>query len=121
ECGYVATCPNCSISLTYHSKNNKLMCHYCGHVQDAMTTCPNCGSPYIRMMGTGTQRVEQELQRLLPGARILRMDTDTTAQKDGHQAILDAFRQKKGDILLGTQMVVKGLDFENVTFVGVLS
>lgn len=121
ECGYVVTCPNCSISLTYHRDTDKLQCHYCGHTQPPPTSCPECGSPYIRYFGLGTQKAEQQLQALLPQARILRMDMDTTARKGSHQKLLDEFRNHRADILIGTQMVVKGLDFENVTFVGVLN
>lgn len=121
ECGYVVTCPNCSISLTYHWDTNQLQCHYCGHTQQPPSSCPQCGSPYIRYFGIGTQKAEQQLQQILPQARILRMDMDTTARKGAHQHLLDAFRQHQADILIGTQMVVKGLDFENVTFVGVLN
>ncbi len=121
SCGYVAECPNCSISLTYHKYENNLKCHYCGHTQENYTICPACGSRYIRYFGGGTQRVEEETRRLFPAASILRMDVDTTSRKHGHEKILKQFAEEKTDILIGTQMVAKGLDFENVTLVGVVS
>lgn len=121
ECGHVLTCPHCSISMTYHRDTGKLQCHYCGHAQQPPSTCPQCGSPYIRYFGMGTQKAEQQLQALFPQARILRMDMDTTARKGAHQKLLEQFRAHRADVLIGTQMVVKGLDFENVTFVGVLN
>lgn len=118
ECGDVPECPRCSVPLTYHSANGRMMCHYCGHSEKASETCPSCGG-LMRHIGTGTQKVEEELHRLFPGTEILRMDADTVSA--GHQAILDKFEQEQIPILLGTQMVAKGLDFENVTLVGVLS
>lgn len=121
SCGYVVECPNCSISLTYHKYENNLKCHYCGHTQDNYTQCPVCGSKYIRYFGGGTQRVEDEIIKLFPNASILRMDVDTTSKKNGHEKILKQFEKEKTDILIGTQMVAKGLDFENVTLVGVIS
>lgn len=121
ECGYVMECKNCSIALTYHIKTNKLVCHYCGYTHDNVDTCPECGSKYIKFFGTGTQKIEDELHSLLPEARILRMDFDTTSGKGGHEAILDRFKNGEADILLGTQMVTKGLDFPDVTLVGVLA
>ena len=121
SCGYVAECPNCSISLTYHKYENNLKCHYCGHTQSNYIKCPVCGSPYIRYFGGGTQRVEDEVHRLFPNASVLRMDVDTTSRKQGHEKILQQFENEKTDILIGTQMVAKGLDFENVTLVGVVS
>ena len=120
-CGYVVKCDNCDISLTYHSKNNILKCHYCGDTKPYPNICPECKSPYIKHFGVGTQRVEQEIKKILPPARIVRMDMDTTSTKGAHQRILDAFRQKEYDILLGTQMVAKGLDFPDVTLVGVIA
>ena len=118
NCSYVPQCPRCSVYLTYHSANGRLMCHYCGHSEKAPDTCPECGSP-LRHIGFGTQRVEEELHALFPDTPILRMDADTVG--GGHEAILKEFDEKKIPILLGTQMVAKGLDFENVTLVGVLA
>ena len=120
-CGYVFTCPSCSISMTYHHANGRLMCHYCGYSQEFTTKCPECGSENVRYSGFGTQKIEDELQSLLPEAKILRMDADSTMSRHSHEEKLNAFAQKKYDILLGTQMVAKGLDFENVTLVGVIS
>ena len=121
SCGYVAECPNCSISLTYHKYDNRLRCHYCGHTAPVYTTCPVCGSPYIRFFGGGTQRVDDEIKRVFPNATTIRMDVDTTGKKQSHEKILEKFEKEKIDILIGTQMVSKGLDFENVTLVGVVS
>ncbi|ASU12672.1 primosomal protein N' [Lacticaseibacillus paracasei] len=121
DCGYVAKCPNCDISLTLHMDTHTLKCHYCGHEEPIPHRCPNCGSDKIRYYGTGTQKVEAQLQQLLPDARILRMDVDTTRRKGGHARILDAFGDHQADILLGTQMIAKGLDFPDVTLVGVIN
>ena len=121
DCGRVMTCPNCSIALTYHDDNERLMCHYCGHSENAAHTCPACGSRHMRYSGSGTQRAEDTLAKLLPQARILRMDTDTTSARFSHEKILRRFAQEKYDILIGTQMVAKGLDFPNVTLAGILS
>lgn len=121
DCGHVITCPNCSISLTYHSYSNRLMCHYCGYSKPLDNTCPECGSHAVRYSGFGTQRIEDELQALFPAARILRMDADTTAGKFRHQKLFDAFAAHEYDILVGTQMVAKGLDFDDVTLVGVVN
>lgn len=118
ECGYVPQCPRCSTAMTYHSANGRLMCHYCGHSEPAADTCPECGG-WMKHVGAGTQKVEEELRGLFPEAGILRMDADTTA--GGHEEILQTFERERVPILLGTQMVAKGLDFENVTLVGVLS
>ena len=118
ECGYVPNCPRCSVSLTYHSANRRLMCHYCNHSENVSETCPECGG-IMKQIGAGTQKVEEELHELFPEATVLRMDADTAT--GGHEAILSKFEKEKIDILLGTQMVAKGLDFENVTLVGVLS
>ncbi|MBR5470513.1 MAG: primosomal protein N' [Oscillibacter sp.] len=118
ECGHVPECPRCSVPMTYHSANGRLMCHYCGHSERSRETCPECGG-MIKHIGAGTQKVEEELRELFPEAGILRMDADTTS--GGHEAILSRFEKEKIPILLGTQMVAKGLDFENVTLVGVLS
>ena len=118
ECGYVPQCPRCSTAMTYHSANGRLMCHYCGHSEPAADTCPECGG-WMKHVGAGTQKVEEELRELFPEAGILRIDADTTA--GGHEEILQTFERERVPILLGTQMVAKGLDFENVTLVGVLS
>ena len=118
ECGHVPECPRCSVPLTYHSANGRLMCHYCGHSERSPRACPVCGG-IMKGIGAGTQRVEEELRELFPEAGVLRMDADTAA--GGHEALLDRFEREQIPILLGTQMVAKGLDFENVTLVGVLS
>jgi primosomal protein N' (replication factor Y) len=119
DCGQVPQCPRCSVSLTYHSANGRLMCHYCGHSEPLPQRCPTCGG-HIKQVGTGTQRAEQELYDLFPNIRVLRMDADTISAANPHEKILSEFRQKKADVLIGTQMVAKGLDFPNVTLVGVL-
>lgn len=121
ECGEVIKCENCDIAMTYHKKTDHLVCHYCDHTIENIKTCPACGSKYVRFFGTGTQRIEDELYKLFPEARILRMDYDTTSGKGGHEIILNKFRNGEADILLGTQMVTKGLDFPDVTLVGVLA
>ncbi|MTD30293.1 primosomal protein N' [Planomicrobium sp. YIM 101495] len=121
DCGTAVQCPNCDISLTYHRSSEALRCHYCGHDEPVPTSCPECESEHIRFFGTGTQKVEEELARLVPEARVLRMDVDTTRNKGSHERILAAFGEGKADILLGTQMIAKGLDFPNITLVGVLS
>ena len=121
SCGYALACPHCSIGMTYHIKNNRLMCHYCGHSEPVPTVCPECGSEHIRFFGTGTQKAELELQALFPQARILRMDADTTAGRLAHEQLLTKFDSGEYDILLGTQMVTKGLDFPKVTLVGILA
>ena len=121
SCGHVITCPNCSISLTYHSYNNLLMCHYCGFAKPLDNICPECGQNSIRYSGYGTQRIEDELSRLFPEARVLRMDADTTSKKFSHRKLFDSFSNGEYDILIGTQMVAKGLDFPNVTLVGVVN
>ena len=118
ECGHVPECPRCSVAMTYHSANGRLMCHYCGHSERAIDDCPICGG-IMKHVGTGTQKVEEELRQLFPETGILRMDADTAAS--GHEPILRRFEQERVPILLGTQMVAKGLDFENVTLVGVLA
>ena len=120
-CGHVFTCENCSISLTYHSANQKLMCHYCGAAHATPTECPNCKNKKLRFSGVGTQRADLEISELFPTAKILRLDADTTMTRDAFEKGLTAFSKGEYDILLGTQMVAKGLDFPNVTLVGVLS
>ncbi len=121
SCGHVLTCPSCSISLTYHRANGRLMCHYCGYSQELARTCPECGSDKIRYTGLGTQRAEEELERLFPGTSILRMDTDTTMSRYAYEKKFKEFAQGKYSLMIGTQMVAKGLDFPNVGLVGVLS
>ncbi|GAE29192.1 primosomal protein N' [Alkalihalobacillus hemicellulosilyticus] len=121
DCGYVATCESCDISLTYHRSQNRLKCHYCGHEESMPRTCKSCGSEHIRFFGSGTQKVEEELTRVLPEARVIRMDVDTTRKKGSHERLLSAFEKKQADILLGTQMIAKGLDFPSITLVGVLA
>ncbi len=121
SCGDVITCPSCSISLTYHAANGRLMCHYCGYSQPFTTLCSHCGKHQLRYAGTGTQKIEEELQELFPSARVLRMDTDSTVTRQSFEKSMLAFGNGQYDILLGTQMVAKGLDFENVTLVGVLN
>ncbi len=120
SCGQVVTCPSCSISMTYHRANGKLMCHYCGHMQPMAVRCTACGSEHIRYSGVGTQRAEEELQSLFPEARILRMDTDTTMSRFAYEEKFKEFADGAYDIMLGTQMVAKGLDFPRVSLVGVL-
>lgn len=119
ECGFVPECPRCSVKLTYHSANHRLMCHHCGFSQPLPDRCPQCGG-VLNFIGVGTQKVQEELEELLPGTAILRMDADTVTAAHSHQDILDQFREGKASILIGTQMVAKGLDFENVTLVGVI-
>ncbi|MDG0843308.1 primosomal protein N' [Staphylococcus equorum] len=121
DCGHVPQCPNCDISLTYHKSSDQLKCHYCGHQETPPNKCPNCESEHIRQVGTGTQRVEELLQEVFQEARIIRMDVDTTSRKGAHEKLLNDFGTGKGDILLGTQMIAKGLDFPNITLVGVLN
>lgn len=121
DCGYVDECPNCDISLTLHMDTKTMNCHYCGFEKSIPHTCPNCHSRSIRYYGTGTQKAYDELVEVFPQARLLRMDVDTTRQKGAHQRILDKFGNHEADILLGTQMIAKGLDFPNVTLVGVLN
>ena len=119
ECGYTYKCPNCSVSLTYHSYGRKLMCHQCGYTQPLDAYCPDCGGT-LKFVGAGTQKVEEELGELFPGVEVLRMDTDTVAGSGGHDKLLERFRTEKIPIMVGTQMVTKGLNFENVTLVGVI-
>ena len=122
KCGYVAQCPNCSLALTYHRPEQKLRCHICGHVENTPVICPNekCKNPAIRFAGTGTQRVEETLAKLFPTARVRRMDADTMKRKDDYRKTLGDFRTGKTDILVGTQMIAKGLHFPNVTLVGII-
>lgn len=119
-CGYVASCPNCSVSLTYHSANRRLMCHYCGHSVPVSDKCPECGDNHMRFSGVGTQRADEEIKMLFPEAKVLRLDADSTMQRNSFAEYLAEFSNGKYDIMLGTQMVAKGLDFPNVTVVGVI-
>ncbi|MEJ6348578.1 primosomal protein N' [Holzapfeliella sp. He02] len=121
DCGYVLKCPHCDISLTLHKDTQQMKCHYCGYETSVPKQCPECQSTRIKFFGSGTQKIEELLQQILPESTILRMDVDTTRRKGGHQKILDAFGNHEADILLGTQMIAKGLDFENVTLVGVIN
>ncbi|MUV40019.1 Primosomal protein N' [Lentibacillus sp. JNUCC-1] len=121
DCGHVSECPNCDIALTFHKNANRLKCHYCGYEEKVPLTCPACASDMIRYFGTGTQKVEEALVQLLPEARVIRMDVDTTRRKGSHERLLQKFGKQEADILLGTQMIAKGLDFKNVTLVGVLT
>jgi len=121
ECGYVARCINCDVSMTYHSSTRALVCHHCNYRQPSPSVCPSCKGNYIRHFGTGTQRVAEEAQKAFPEAAIDRMDVDTTTRRGAHKRILDAFKVGDIDILIGTQMIAKGLDFPNVTLVGVIS
>ena len=121
DCGYAERCDNCSVTLTYHQAKKHLRCHYCGMVRQPHDQCPQCGGTNIRMLGVGTQRVEEDLERLFPGVKLLRMDMDTTSRRGSHDRILRQFGNAQADILLGTQMVAKGLDFARVTLVGVIS
>lgn len=121
DCGYVLSCPHCEISLTFHKVDRTLRCHYCGYQQKMIDTCPECHSAHIRFFGTGTQKVEEELYKHFPGIRVIRMDVDTTRRKGAHEAHLRAFGNHEADVLLGTQMIAKGLDFANVTLVGVMA
>ena len=121
ECGTVATCPNCSISLSYHIKNNRLMCHYCGYSIPFTTKCNNCNNNSVTFKGMGTQKLEEELNLIVPDAKVLRMDTDTTSSRYSYEKYFEGFEKGEYDILVGTQMVAKGLNFPDVTLVGVLS
>lgn len=120
SCGEAMKCPHCDVSLTYH-RDGILRCHYCGHEVCMPRVCPVCGSPYIAPFGSGTQKLEEITKRTFPQARVLRMDADTTAKKGAHEEILEAFMEGEADILIGTQMIVKGHDFPRVTLVGVMA
>ena len=121
SCGYVVTCSQCDVSMTYHSSENVLRCHYCGQEQTVPSVCPECESKYIKFFGTGTQRVEEEVKKYFPGVPVLRMDNDTTRTKDAHENLIGRFRRGEARILVGTQMIAKGLDFPNVTMVGIVA
>ncbi|MER2225660.1 MAG: primosomal protein N' [Carnobacterium sp.] len=121
DCGFVLPCPNCDISLTLHMDTKTMKCHYCGHEENIPHTCPSCRGSKIRYYGTGTQKIEEELRDVLPEAKVIRMDVDTTRKKGAHEKLLASFGNGEADILLGTQMIAKGLDFPNITLVGVLN
>lgn len=121
KCGYVMTCNNCNVNYTYHKDFNNLLCHYCGSSVPKPQICPQCGSEHIRQFGIGTEKIEEEINKLFPQAKTLRMDLDTTRNKNSHNVIIDKFRNGEADILIGTQMIAKGLDFPNVTLVGVVA
>ncbi|WP_298837390.1 primosomal protein N' [Clostridium sp.] len=121
KCGYVFKCKKCDISLTYHSAGEYLTCHYCGEKEKISKVCPSCGSSYVKYFGVGTEKIEQEINRIFPSARTLRMDFDTTRKKNSYEYIYNTFKSKGADILIGTQMVAKGLDFKDVTLVGVIA
>lgn len=121
DCKETITCPNCSVPLTYHKTNNKLLCHYCGHTEDMRSTCPACGNNHLKLTGIGTQKLEDDISLLFPDARVLRMDADTTYSRYAYEKNFKAFENGEYDIMLGTQMIAKGLDFPNVTLVGVVT
>ncbi|WP_250673317.1 primosomal protein N' [Paraclostridium ghonii] len=121
KCGYVFACENCDISLTYHKKSNTGKCHYCGYEKEISKECPECKSKYVKPFGIGTQKIEEEIKSIFPNMKILRLDKDTTSKKGEFENILNDFKNKKADVLIGTQMLSKGLDFEDVTLVGILS
>lgn len=121
SCGYVCKCSNCDATLTYHMSTGRMICHYCGFEYNVPRVCPSCGSRYIKYFGTGTEKIEQEIKKLFPEARVLRMDMDTTRKKGEHERIYNDFKEGKGDILIGTQMISKGMDFKNVTLVGIIA
>ncbi|MDU2109681.1 MAG: primosomal protein N', partial [Peptoniphilus lacydonensis] len=121
SCGEVIKCDNCDISMTYHKSKNRLICHYCGSTKEVPKVCPNCGSKFIKQFGIGTQKVEEEVNKLFPEARVVRMDRDTTTKKDSFKNFYDIVKNREADIIIGTQMVSKGFDFENVTLVGIVA
>lgn len=121
DCGYTVKCKRCNISLTYHEYSNSLKCHYCGYETKNINICPSCKSKNIKYFGTGTEKLELEIQKMFPNARTIRMDIDTVTKKNSHEDILNKFKNENIDILVGTQMVVKGHHFPNVTLVGVIA
>ena len=121
DCGYTAKCKNCNITMTYHLKKDKLKCHYCGYEEKKVNICPECNSKNIKYFGTGTQKLEEEINKIFPNASTIRMDIDTVTKKNSHEQILNKFREENIDILIGTQMIVKGHHFPNVTLVGVMA
>jgi primosomal protein N' (replication factor Y) len=121
ECGWIPKCKFCDVSLTYHKAGNKLVCHYCGYSLDGIYRCGHCKQASMETKGFGTERIEDEIQVIFPDAKVARLDMDTTRSKHGHEEIIDAFQNQKVDILIGTQMVSKGLDFDHVSLVGILN
>ena len=121
NCGYVWKCPNCDISLIYHKSSNNLRCHYCGYSTNMSKVCPSCKEESIKDLGMGTEKLEQIMGDMFPMAKIIRMDTDTTARKGSHQSIIEKFKNHEYDILIGTQMISKGLNFKDVSLVGVIN
>ncbi len=121
SCGHVRMCPHCDVPLKYHKANGSLLCHYCGRSFAFSKNCPECGEPFSKLMGTGTEQVEEQIHKFFPDARTLRMDFDTTRKKDAHQRIYDSFKNHEADILIGTQMIARGLDFDSVTLAAILS
>ena len=121
KCGFIATCPYCSISLTWHQNEKRLVCHYCSYATTKPDICPKCKAHALEPHGLGTQKVEQMLPCIEPGFSVIRMDLDTTSGRHGHQKVLDAFRERKHDVMVGTQMIAKGHDFSEVTLVGILN
>jgi primosomal protein N' (replication factor Y) len=121
NCGYVFKCPHCEVSYIYHKSKDNLRCHYCGRAINKPDTCPNCHNDHLSLTGSGTEKIEEELESLFPELKIVRMDLDTTSRKGSHERIIKDFADHKYDILLGTQMIAKGLDFPNVTLVGVIN
>ncbi len=121
KCGYVLECKNCNVSYTYHLKEHKLICHYCNSTENVPNICPSCSSKYIKYFGVGTQKIEEQIKKYFKDARVMRMDMDTTSKKNSHQNILEDFKNHKADILIGTQMIAKGLDFKKVSLVGVIA
>ena len=121
DCGHTIKCKNCDITMTYHLKQDKLKCHYCGYEEKKVIICPECQSTNIRYFGTGTQKLEQEINKMFPSATTIRMDIDTVTKKNSHEEILKKFKEDNINILIGTQMVVKGHHFPNVTLVGVIA
>lgn len=120
SCGYVHKCPNCDVALTYHAKFGKLVCHYCSHTESVPSVCPSCGSDKIKAMGAGTEKIEEYVRQMFPAAGVVRLDSDTARERGNYERILGSFSRGEADILIGTQMVAKGLDFENVSLVGIL-
>src|SRR5258708_18782562 len=118
DCGYVAICDSCDVPLTYHSTEHLLLCHYCGSIRKAIQFCPNCNSSGIRYFGLGTEKVQATIKRSFPSARLLRWDRDTARNRQAHEQLLDRFANREADILIGTQMIAKGLDLPGVTLVG---
>ena len=121
DCGEVIKCPHCDVTLTYHKDEHKLKCHYCEYQMPLLQKCPHCGGKHLKTVGMGTQKIEEDISHTFHNASVIRYDVDTTKNKNGHMKLLEKFKKKEANILLGTQMIAKGLDFEDVTFVGVLN